>query len=86
MAASKTFPVLQSFREPDKKTGKSIWYEPDGSIVTSDLVPGVRNTYEGDPDDPHIQELLAGLDHNGPLIGKPAEAAKAPAPASTREN
>lgn len=82
-AAAKDHPVLAHFRQKDPETGKSQTYDPNGDDVDNGGWPGAKSTWSGDPNSDEAKELLAGLDHNGPLIGKP-EADDKPKATSSR--
>lgn len=58
------YPVLASFSQRDQKTGAFTNHEP-GSVFESN-------------DAELVEKLRAGVDHNGPLIGKPLVEKKAP--------
>lgn len=73
------YPVLQSFRHPDKN-GVYVWYEPEGSQVE-----GALNVFTGTPGSPVVQALLAGDVNTGPLIAEPEKKAGPAVPAS-KEN
>lgn len=74
-------PVLVHFRQKDPKTGKSVTYDPNGE----DGWPGAKDVIALVPDSDEAKELIAGLDHNGPLIWPPkAPETPEPKPAAPR--
>lgn len=58
------YPVLANFSQRDQRTGGFDHYEAGSVFVSGDAEL--------------VQKLQAGVDHNGPLIGKPLVEKKAP--------
>jgi hypothetical protein len=58
------YPVLANFSQKDRKTGAFKPYSPGDVFVSGDVQL--------------VAKLQAGVDHNGPLIGKALVEKKAP--------